>query len=303
MSLAFLACIEPGRLESEVLLLCGTIREFAGRFADAPIHVYQPRVSGPLRRETIAQLERLRVERHIETLNVEVQNYAIGNKIFAAADAEQRLREDTLVFFDSDTVVVNEPSAFALDAQVDVALRPVDQKLSGSTGPADGNDAYWRRLYALCGIDDERFVHTTLDGERVRAYYNAGLVCVRRSAGLFDAWRDHFRRLVRARHIPGGGMRFVDQLALAAAVTAHPSRAVSVFDVRYNYPLPLRPRLPRDARETPLSTLVHLHYHRWFHHPGYLQAAHPDWPAAMPAFAYVAGRLPLSPAAWTASEV
>ena len=43
MSLAFLACVERGRLESQAVLLCNSIRRNAGRFADAAIHTFQPR--------------------------------------------------------------------------------------------------------------------------------------------------------------------------------------------------------------------------------------------------------------------
>lgn len=49
-------------------------------------------------------------------------------------------------------------------------VRPVDMKNAGSTGRA-ANDVYWRKLYELCGIADEHFVDTTVDGERIRAYF------------------------------------------------------------------------------------------------------------------------------------
>ena len=53
MSLAFVACIESGPLEDQTILLCRSIRRFAGRFRDAPIYTFQPRAGTAIARETL----------------------------------------------------------------------------------------------------------------------------------------------------------------------------------------------------------------------------------------------------------
>src|SRR5262245_5794489 len=55
---AVVFCVEPGRLESEACLLVESIRQFGGRFANAPLYAVQPRHVDPLRPETVAAFGR-----------------------------------------------------------------------------------------------------------------------------------------------------------------------------------------------------------------------------------------------------
>ena len=55
-SLVFVACVEPGRLEAQTVLLCRSIRRFAGRHRDARIVAVQPRRGGELRPDTRSAL-------------------------------------------------------------------------------------------------------------------------------------------------------------------------------------------------------------------------------------------------------
>lgn len=282
-ALAFVACVERGELEKKTLLLCRSIRRFGGRHADAAIYTFQPRAGTTVSRRTAAQLAELGVEHITERLNVRYGHYAIGNKIFASARAEELAGEDVLVFLDSDTVIVNEPRALELADGIDAAVRPVDMHRSpaepdddadpfwqtrfrrvSSSGPGDPMDDYWLRLYDLLGIEARPFVITTCSHQRIRAYFNSGLVAVRRTAGLFAQWRDDFVRLTEARHIPRNGpLHYMDQVSLAATLTRVWDR-VAIPDGRYNYPLPGRDSLDEPYRSMPLERLVHIHYNAMF---------------------------------------
>ncbi|MCZ6464913.1 MAG: hypothetical protein O7A09_11315 [Proteobacteria bacterium] len=298
MSIAFVACVEPGRLESEAVLLFRSIRRYAGRYRDARIASLQPRCEMPLAAETLAAFRELDVEHRALKLNTELPDYPVGNKVFASAWAEENLDEETLVFVDSDSLFTGEPTDLDLDSQRDsrwdAAVRPVNQKNAGSTGPDDRKDRYWLRLYELCGVSPGPFVDTAVSRERIRGYWNAGLVAARRSAGLFGRWRDNLRRLVAASHLPWNGMKNLDQLALAAALAAAPGR-VRVLDGRYNYPLPKRDRLTEPLRSAPLEALVHVHYFRWLHQPGFLDRLVPPLAADSEIAEWLAGALPLEP--------
>src|SRR5205814_10548576 len=88
------------------------------------------------------------------------------------------------------------PTALTLPAGRDAAVRPVSRGRWASTGPGDPNEAYWLDLYRICGIPARPMVRTAVEGVPVRAYFNSGLVAVRRVAGLFRQWEADFLRLV-----------------------------------------------------------------------------------------------------------
>ena len=282
-TIAFVACVERGPLEEKALLLCRSIRRFAGRHADAHIYTFQPRAGTTISRETAAQLADLGVHHSTERLNTGFAHYAISNKIFASARAEELASDDVVVFLDSDTVIVNEPRALELSDGVDAAVRPVDMHRTvrepdddadpfwqtrfrrvSSFGPGDPLDDYWLRMYELLSIEPRPFLETTCSRQRIRAYFNSGLIAVRRTAGLFAQWRDDFLRLMGARHVPPGRpLHYMDQVSLAATLTRVWDR-VAIPDGRYNYPLPGRDSLREPWRSMPLEELVHIHYNGMF---------------------------------------
>lgn len=274
MSVAFIACLEAGNLENQALLLFRSIRKYGGRYREAPIYSFQPRKGPPLDTETYGALRELEVEHINEVLNTQFDFYPIANKIFACARAEEMFCEEILVFLDSDTLIVNEPGEFELPDEAGAALRPVHNKNRGSTGPDDANEPYWQKLYEICDVEEAPFVKTVVTRRKIRAYWNAGLIAVRRSEGFFKQWKRDFFRLMEARHLPNAQITFMDQLSLAATLARAPERVLTLDD-RYNYPLPKRPILPKPLRNCQFEDLIHVHYHRWFNKPGFLSAIRP----------------------------
>jgi hypothetical protein len=283
-SLSFVACVERGELEAKTLLLCRSIRRFGGRHAGAPIFTFQPRIGTAIAPETHDQLRDLDVRHSSEPLNVRFAHYAIANKIFASARAEEMATTDVVVFLDSDSVIVDEPRALELRDGIDAAVRPVDIHRSpaepesddhphwqthfrrvSTSGPGDPMDHYWLRMYELLGVTGEPYVETTCSRQRIRAYFNSGLIAVRRAAGLFARWRNDFLAITNADHLPllRREMHYLDQLSLAATLTRVWDR-VEVLDGRYNYPLPGRMELAEPYRSMPFEQLVHIHYNAMF---------------------------------------
>lgn len=295
MNLAFLACVERGRLEPQALLLVRSIRRWAGRYADAPVFTFQPREGTDVSGETSAALRDLGATHVTERLNRRFPDYGIANKVLACAWAEEHVPADVLVFLDSDSVVLGEPAALDLPPGTDAAVRPVDRKHQGSAGPSDPHDAFWRAAYAATGVRSEPRTRTTVDGEDIRAYFNAGMVAARRDAGVLSRWRDHFLALMDASLVPPHGkLTFLDQVSLATSLADRMDR-VRVPDPMHNYPLPLRPILPRPLREAPLDAMVHVHYHRWFQRPGFLREIRPPLDPRSERFRWLEERLPLEP--------
>ncbi|MBD3307298.1 hypothetical protein GF339_12730 [candidate division KSB3 bacterium] len=298
MNIAFIACVEQGNLENQVLLLCRSIRKYAGRYRNAPIYCFQPRKGPPLSHATLTQFRNLHVEYNADILNKDYAYYPIANKIVSCARAEATLSEDILVFVDSDTLFVNEPKELLLPDDINAAVRPVNKKRKGSTGTGDRNEGYWQKLYAMCGVSAAPFVFTTIGSQKIRAYWNAGLIVVRRSQGIFHAWQKDFQTLMAAKHYPsdsrGITINNMDQLALAATLAKIAER-VCTLDYRYNYPLPLRTSLPQVSRTAQLEDLVHIHYFRYFNIPGFLESLQPSLNQQSEIYQWLKQFLPFSP--------
>jgi len=309
-SIAFVACIERGSLEEKALLLCRSIRRFGGKFGGAPIYTFQPRAGTTITAKTAAQLDALGVRHIDEVLNRDFAHYAIANKIFASARAEELATEDVVVFLDSDSLITSEPNELALADGVDAAVRPVDihrtaaepdadddpfwrtrHRRVSSSGPGDRNDAYWLRMYELLGSTNAPFVETTCSRQRIRAYFNSGLISVRRSARIFVQWRDDFLQLIAANHVPRE-LHYMDQLSLAATLTRIWPR-VEILDGRYNYPLPGRSALAEPFRSMPLEELVHVHYNQSLRTADYLSTIEPPIDRAGAVARWLEPHLPL----------
>jgi len=295
MSLAFLLCVERGPLEDQSVLLCRSIRRWAGAFADAPIHAYRPREGPGLSERGRRELDGLEVFLHEEPLNREFVDYPMGNKMFACLAAQSQLGEDVLVFCDSDSVFTGEPADLALSDDVDVAARPVGNTGRGSEGAGHEHEPYWRTLYELAGVEGEgAWVETANTGERIRGYWNGGLLAVRRASGIYGEWLDLFRLLIAEGHMPKGSINNMDQLALAGTLARRPDR-VGSLDYRYNYPIPQRAELPGSQRTADLDELIHIHYHRWFNRPGFLGLLQPPLGRGTEQYRWLEGHLPLEP--------
>lgn len=294
MSVAFIACVESGRLEQQGVLLFESLRKYGGRFANARALAFRPRRGPPLGDVTIERFRELDVERVDERLNVDLEHYPIANKVFASAWAEQHLDEDVIAFLDSDTFFCAEPTEFALESDQAALVRPVNRKNQGSSGPEDKKDRYWQKLYEICEVTAGRFCETTVERQAIREYWNAGLIVGRRDAEVFSAWKRDFLRLLEREHFPKNGLNNMDQMALAATLTRHADR-VRVPDARYNYPLPMRGELQEPMRSAPLEELVHVHYFRWFHKPGFLSELAPAFAADSEQVRWLEGHLPHVP--------
>ena len=269
----FFLIAEAGILESQALLLCQSIRQFAGGYQYAPITVVSPR---PDRRPSIDTQRKL-AELQVDYLELDIASpcpdYGTSFRVLAAAYLERRAGPDVLIQLDSDTLFVAEPD-FSLPGAVGAA-RPVDVKGMCTDGPGDPFDPYWLDLCRLCGVDYERlpWVTTTVDRKTVRASYNGGLVAARRSDGLFAKTEEFFLKLVRAGLKPWAGYGLnvksgvgmvglsgseywgSSQAALSLAFTDH-GGPVRILTDAYNIPLHSFEHLP--PRQT---TPIHLHYH------------------------------------------
>ncbi len=290
--LAFLLCVERGRLESEALLCVESLREFGGAYAQAPVYAFAPRPGYEPEPVTVERLEALGVSLVDEPLIKRFEEIPTFNKVAVSAWAERELGHETLVFTDTDCVFLGEPTELDGGDWV-AAVRPVDRRIAGSRGKGK-SEPFWRKMYAELGVKNEPFVETTVGQMRIRAYWNTGLVAARRSAGLFGAWEQALPRLFDANIVQKRWPQFMDQLSWAGVTADVHDRVLQLSDA-YNYPLRHRQALAPAAAQLDLPDLVHLHYRLWFHLPDALEKVVPPFDPASEQFKWLAARLPLEP--------
>jgi hypothetical protein len=214
------------------------------------------------------------------------------NKVMVSAWAERELDHDVLVFTDTDSIFLGEPTELA-SGDWDAAMRPVDRRIAGSRGKGKG-EAFWRKMYKELGVKGRPFVHTGVGQMEIRAYWNSGLIAARRSAGLFTAWEEALVRLYDADIVPNKWPNFMDQLSWAGVTADHHDR-VRILSVAYNYPLRHRGAVEQDATTLDLDDMVHLHYRLWFHMPDALPKVHPPFNPESERFRWLDERLPILP--------
>lgn len=314
----FVLIAEAGILEAQALLLCESIRCFAGSYSQSPITAVSPRSSRRPSPSTIDRLQQLGVD----YLPIEIDSccpqYGPSYRIHSLAHAERRAGPPVLIQLDSDAVFIAEPD-FSLGT-CSAAARPVDSKGMCTTGPDDPFDPYWRQLCALAGVDYEHLpiVRTSVTDLPVRASYNGGLIAARRASGLFQRTEDIFRRLVGANMKPWAGAEPVyntgtgilqgdatafwgtSQAAFSLAAVAG-NHSVRLLPATHNFPLHnFNPAAAPDP-----ARLVHIHYHGLFNEGS--AAANPilDGTLALPAGIreWLEARLPLREAPPPAASI
>jgi hypothetical protein len=290
--LAFLICVESGRLESEALLLVESLRRWGGAWAEAPVYAFAPRPGSEPERRTVDALAAMGTTYVDEPLVARFAEMPTFNKVAVSAWAERELDHETLVFTDTDSVFLGEPAELAAGDWV-AAMRPVDRRIAGSKGKGKG-EPFWRKMYAELGVSNEPYVRTVVGGMRIRAYWNSGLIAAKRSAGLFAAWEGALARLHDAGIVQKRWPHFMDQLSWAG-VTADVNDRVKVLPDGYNYPLRQRLALAGGADELDLPELVHLHYRLWLHLPGALSKVVPPFDPTGDRYRWLDERLPLEP--------
>ena len=222
-------------------------RTFAGKFHNAPFWMYTP---GDLTIDDAQLVERL------NSLKVEVRTshtpeaarwLPYAGKTYAAGEAEAAAVDeaDILVWTDDDSIILKEPSHFDFSSQDSFAYRPVMHNRSGSLYDSPP-DKFWSRIYDKLAITDEMLfpMVTPADNQKIRAYFQAGLLVVRPHAGILRRWGRDFETLytddVLAEMCRADRTYrvFLHQTALVGSVLHNVTRGQMVeLSDAYNYPI------------------------------------------------------------------
>jgi hypothetical protein len=260
-SIALVMCTEGGQLEKESLLMVESFRRYGGSLKDAPIYSFQVRDRNDVSASTVKALKSFGVEHKKVVLNHKYPDYPLANKPLLCAYTEQNIDAEIIVFLDSDLVFFCEPKEFLLSSEYDVGIRPEHHKMIGSEGENDPNDAYWQHLYQLAGVKNpEIYVTTTVDRQKIRAFWNSGVVAVRRNVGIFTAWQETFERLLCEGSTIDQRNFYYEQSALSATICAKTSK-IWHFSPGYNYPIHSHNLMPDSEQQYCFEDIVCIHDH------------------------------------------
>jgi hypothetical protein len=273
----FVLIAEAGILEAQAVLLCESIRRFAGKWSRSHISVVSPRPNRRPSASTLRALERLDVEYVPIRVDSCCPTYGTTYRVHSVAQIERRPGPAIIVQLDSDTVFLGEPD-FDLHEN-EAAARPVDVKGMCTTGSSDDRDDYWRAICLLAGVayDALPMVVSTVDRQRVKASYNGGLIVARRSNALFTETEDLLRTIIDSGHRPWGAISpthttgtgtlggtatvyWGTSQAAFSLVCATRQIPVRILPENHNVPLHLFGQLP----VAPPLPLIHVHYHDMF---------------------------------------
>lgn len=267
-SIQIIICTEKGKLEAQSKLLVSSLREFGGKYRNLPIFSYAPRAGMDISEETQNFFSEYGVIHSKTKLNLKYHDYPLANKPLACAHHESQSSADTLIFLDSDVFFLNEPSQFSWLQDADVLLRPVDGKNIGAKSFNECNGDYWQRLYSLLGVEEYRFVVSTVTNHMLFEYYNSGHIVSRRTSGLYSRWLENFELIFDKGILPANGKEFFLEQSVFAATVTQMKLNVELLDVEYNFPIGLLEKMSNpEWKVDELSELVSLHYHQMFEKP------------------------------------
>jgi hypothetical protein len=157
-------------------------------------------------------------------------------------------------------------------------------------------EPYWEEVWELAGVSGPPpFIETAERQKRIRGYWNAGIVCARRSSGYCSDWLELWLKLLEREHFPDGKMMVTDQVAITAAIARRPERFRNL-ERTYNYNIGRRPFYTGGMDSVDLDALVHVHYHQWFNRRRLLRDLRPKLNAETEQYRWLDERLPLEPA-------
>lgn len=264
-----------------VLVLVESLRNFGGRFANAPVWVYLPEEMLDADTSLLAGLRVLNADVRSSSAPQDASGFPFAGKTFAAAAAESDAagRAAILVWMDEDTVILDEPAAFALAGNVVLGYRPVMHQLIGSLYDSPP-DAFWSRLYKKLSVPQSALfrMSTVADHKVIRPYFNAGLLVVRPERGVLRQWVSDFKTLyqdsvfVKMCNQDRLKRIFLHQTALTGAIlnVAKRKEIIELPD-RYNFPLFFADMYGGLSEFDDITGVVTLRYDIYFNNPA------PDW--------------------------
>jgi len=259
----FVTIATPGTGALQALLLAKSIRDFGGTVASEPIWVLIPDGGKRMSRSIATEFESLGVRLLPFPVESGFRDVPFAVKAAGGAHAETLADTDLLIWLDPDTVIVNGAGELLIDDAHSLGYRPVHHRLIGMDADAP-MDEFWDVILKACGVpEDGLFRMYTNVGERIKAYFNAGVFVVRPERGLLQKWFEMLMSLSReptinqfCRTEPLYEL-FLHQAVWTAILLRHLERSeMAELTPAVNYPLNLHSQIPAGRRALSLQRLT-----------------------------------------------
>ncbi len=284
--LTFASTVYPDRSsETNAVLLAASIRTFAGSFSRNCILYFTPEHKNQLSTAARDRFDSLGVKVMPFRVDSETLRFPLAGDVFAAATAESTVinQTDLLAWLCTNTVVLQEPTAFQLPKEKSLGYRPVHHTLVGSRYD-EAVDEFWTLIYRSCSVPQERIfpMETHIDGTRIRPYFNSGMLIIRPRSRLLQTWWDIFSGLYQKADF----QKFYEQnnlykifvhQALLSGVILSKFETDELLELPsiYNYPLHLHAEDVTDHRPSFMEDVV------TFRHEGFYEDK--EWMRKIPA--------------------
>jgi glyoxylase-like metal-dependent hydrolase (beta-lactamase superfamily II) len=224
--LVFVTLVASPTQERQAGILIKSIREFAGKYKNSEIFVMQ----GDAVNAACSSLTSARVK----MIPLEYDNayplYPFIKKMYALAQIEKILagKAETMVWMDADSLVLKEPTEFALARNKKIAIRPVNLSNNVGLPASEPVDPFWKKIYEMTGLTMETvpIMETYVDRQMVRTYLNCAIFAIRPDLGIFRQGLDLFKKLLNDQEFQGRACKlinhhiFLHQAVLSALIAA-----------------------------------------------------------------------------------
>ena len=243
----FAAYADSADGREQIVRLARSLRHFGGRFSQSPLWAFSPDDLDDDISIVSAESDSLNIDWRRSHTPPAAKWFYYAGKVYAAAQAEKSAEKTgaILIWMDNDTIILSEPQEFDLEPGVGLAYKPVMHNRSGSKY-GHPPDPFWSRIYHRLSLDDQQLfpMTTPADNERIRAYFQAGILAVRPESGILRKWSEDFKLLyedpVLVEMCKNDNTKrvFLHQTALVGSILHSLDRAaMRELSDRYNYPL------------------------------------------------------------------
>jgi len=300
--LHLVAVVEKGYLEHQLKLLILSVKQFLEPFLSVKIIAVSPRKNKQPNKKYISFLHQNNVDFIDIPLNKEHDFFPLCNGIYASDFVARTYNHiNNLLLVDTDTLFLNPIEDKFLQSK-SIYMRAVDNKGIGSTGSKDSNNIFWDEVFEFFKLKPlSNKILTTVSQELIRPYFNSGFIMINKNIDFMQQWKKDFVKLMNSkirtdpsnsRHLVDYG--FIEQMVISVTIEKM-SAETNLLPQTYNYPIPFRPKIKNRPNHPKFNELVHVHYHKWFQHPGFLDYVTDDEEKKSEQYLWLKEHLPLLP--------
>lgn len=250
--------IEMGPMESCVELMAESVRKWGGeKLANAKIIAVVPRFGPAISNNVKKKLLNFDVEFVTLKEPSDFSWFDFMNKPKVFKYAEEYVKDEQIIWLDADTLVIAPPNDLILSGENQIAFCSLYKEIA-SSGPDDTFEQFWQNLGDSIGISADLIPWIYCeDGNKIRGYWNSGIVSFRNGAGIGSAYYDICNRIIRSKVFSKiVGFHYMDQIGLSFLV-ANLGLKFKNLSKSYNSHI----LYEKEKYNTKLANNVILHYH------------------------------------------